>query len=403
MTQQHGSANPNANSTPRGDGIFIIGSGLAGYTLAREIRKLDKAVPITIVTRESGHAYSKPMLSTGFTKAMDADALAQTTPESMAEMLGITIWTNTTVTGIDTASQTLSIDSEHPPQHYGKLVLALGADVIKPPIGGNASDQVTSVNSLEDYRRFRECIETAAAKRIVIIGGGLIGCEFTNDLINGGFGVDTIDPMPTCLPTLLPEVAGKAVQAQLEQQGARFHFGQSVTEVNNRDGALSVTLSNGQILACDVVLSAVGVRPSTRLAQDAGLQVSRGIVTDRYLQTSAANVYAMGDCAEVAGHVLVYVTPIMVQSKALAKTLTGDITQVNYPAMPVTIKTPACPVCVAPPPKESQGQWRINQEGSNVTALFECAESGALLGFAVTGERLKQKIELQKQLPAIMT
>ena len=88
------------------------------------------------------------------------------------------------------------------------LVLALGADVIRPPIEGNALDKVYSVNDLADYDDFRTAMQKNGARKVCLIGGGLIGCEYTNDLINGGFETETVDPLGYCLPTLLPEPAG---------------------------------------------------------------------------------------------------------------------------------------------------------------------------------------------------
>ncbi|MBW2941167.1 FAD-dependent oxidoreductase [Zhongshania aquimaris] len=381
--------------------IVIIGTGLAGYGLVRELRKYDKDSPVIMITADDGRAYSKPMLSTGFTKNTDADALAQKDAGGMGEDLNASVWTLTKVTAIDTTAQIITIGDQETQVHYKKLVLALGADVIRPPIQGDAQNYVYSVNDLLDYDDFRTAIAKNNVKKVCIIGGGLIGCEFTNDLINGGFETETVDPLGYCLPTLLPEAAGKAVQAGLEAKGAKFHFGPLVTEVNKSADGLEVSLNNGEKISCDLVLSAVGVRPQIKLAQDAGITVNRGIATNRLLETSAANVYAMGDCAEVAGHVLVYVAPLMAQARALAKTLTGEPTEVSYPAMPVTIKTPACPVTVSPAPRDAKGTWEIEQDGVNVVARF-VGTDGELLGFALTGEGTKQKMALQKLLPAIM-
>ncbi len=382
--------------------IVVIGTGLAGYGLVRELRKHDKDTPVIMITADDGRSYSKPMLSTGFTKNQDADALAQKDAGGMGEDLNASVWTMTKVTAIDTAAQTISTGDAETKVHYKKLVLALGADVIRPPIGGNGQDYVYSVNDLLDYDDFRQAIASNGVKKVCIIGGGLIGCEFTNDLINGGFEVETVDPLGYCLPTLLPEAAGKAVQNALEAKGAKFHFGPLVTEVNKADKGVTVTLNNGETISCDLVLSAVGVRPQVELAKSAGIEVNRGVVTNRLLETNAANVYAMGDCAEVAGHVLVYVAPLMAQARALAKTLAGDATEVSYPAMPVTIKTPACPVCVSPAPRDAKGDWQIEQDGNNVVAKFVDTATGELLGFALTGDGTKQKMALQKELPAIM-
>ena len=173
-----------------------------------------------------------------------------------------------------------------------------------------------------------------------------------------------------------------------------------MTEVNKTDDGVRVSLNNGETIDADIVLSAVGVRPRIDLAQASGLEVNHGIVTNRKLETSAANVYAFGDCAEVAGHVLVYVAPLMAAARALGKTLSGESTEVSYPAMPVTIKTPACPVCVAPVAPDTQGEWQVTEDGNNVRAEFR-APDGSLLGFALTGDATKEKMALQKELPAI--
>jgi len=109
----------------------------------------------------------------------------------------------------------------------------------------------------------------------------------------------------------------------------------------------------------------------------------------------------MGDCAEVSGHTLVYVAPLMAAARALGKTLAGEPTEVVYPAMPVAIKTPVCPVMVAPPAADAEGEWHMSVDGRNVKGEFRDA-SGNLLGFALTGDATKEKMALQKLLPAIL-
>ena len=111
-----------------------------------------------------------------------------------------------------------------------------------------------------------------------------------------------------------------------------------------------VTLATGQTLVADIVLSAIGLQPNTSLAKAANIQTSRGIVTNTLLETNQADIYAVGDCAEVNGTLLPFVMPIMQQARALAKTLSGQSTAVHYPAMPVAVKTPAAPLTVLPAP-----------------------------------------------------
>ena len=382
------------------DHIVVIGSGLAAYSFANAAKKLDSDIEITLITRDGGENYSKPMISTGFTKQFEADQLATQSAEKMAEKLGIRVRTRTSVASLDTHSKQVVLDGGERVD-YGNLVLTLGAELIRPPMGGDAADEVMGVNDLDDYRRFRETLATKDAKKVAVIGAGLIGCEFTNDLLNGGYTVEAVDPMDYCLPTLLPETAGRAVQAALEAKGATFHFGPLATDVNRRGDGYVVSLNNGEEIEADAVLSAVGVRPRTQLAIDAGIDCGRGIKTDRQLKTNIDNVYAIGDCAEVDGHVLVYVAPLMAAARALAATLTGTPTDVAYPAMPVTIKTPACPVCVSPVGRDTEGLWEISGEAPDIKALFH-NPAGELLGFALTGQAVKERMPLTKQLPDIL-
>jgi rubredoxin-NAD+ reductase len=381
--------------------VVILGTGLAGYGLAKEFRKHDDQTPLILITSDDGRSYSKPMLSTGYTKDTSADDLAQLDAGSMGKMLKASVWTMTKVSAIDTAQQLIKVGDAETAIHYGKLVLAVGAKVISPPIEGDGLDMVYSVNDLLDYDDFRQAVAKNKVKKVCIIGGGLIGSEFTNDLLNGGFEVEAVDPLAYCIPTLLPEQAGKAVQAALEAKGAKFHFGPLVTAVNKAAQGVTVSLNNGETISADMVVSAVGVRPRIDLAQASGIETNRGVVTNQLLETSAPNVYAMGDCAEVAGHVLVYVAPLMAAARALGKTLAGEPTPVVYPAMPVTIKTPACPVVVAPPPHGAEGEWSVDVQGSDVKAEFRGAD-GSLLGFALTGEATKANMALQKEVPAIL-
>ena len=378
--------------------VVIIGTGLAGFNTVKEFRKLDKETPIVMLTADDGRNYSKPMLSAGFTKEKTADDLCMATPEKVAEQFNVEVRTGIHVAGIDTDAKRVLLPDAH--LDYSKLVLALGADTWTPPLEGDAVGKVFSVNDLMDYGRFRAALE--GKKTVTILGGGLIGCEFANDLSNGGFEVTLVEPMGRCLPLLLPEAASEAVGRGLADLGVTFHFGPLAKAVHHGEGDKLVTeLSDDSKIESDVVLSAIGLRPRISMAQEAGLSTNRGILTDKTLRTSAEDVYALGDCAEVEGHVLPYVLPLMASARALAKTLTGETTEVSYGVMPVTIKTPACPVVVCPAPQDSEGEWEIEADGNTVQALFR-GKDGNLLGYALTGDAVKEKMKLNKELPAVM-
>lgn len=376
--------------------IVIVGTGLSGYSLAREIRKQDKDTPLVMITADDGFSYSKPMLSTGFTKGKAAEELAQATAEGMMAQLNLQVRTHTTVTGLDPQGHRLILGDEQ--LEYSKLVLAWGADVIRLDIPGSGQEKVFSINDLMDYRAFRDALE--GCRRVAIMGAGLIGCEFANDLRNGGYEVEVIAPSDTVMPGLLPREAAEAVRDGLAEAGVRFHLETHVERIEAAGAGVTLSLANGSSLDADIVVSAVGLRPRTELARASGLAVNRGIKVDRYLQTSAPDVYALGDCAEVDGHVLLYVLPLMACARALARTLLGEPTQVSYGAMPVMVKTPCCPTAVCPPPVDADGDWQVEREGQNVRALFRNRD-GQVLGFAVTGDYAIEKQALAKEVPPL--
>lgn len=379
--------------------IVILGSGLAGYTVAREFRKLDAATPLVIVTRDDGAVYSKPMLSNALAGGRSAAALPTADAATAAGQLNATVLARREVASIDTGARALVFaDGER--LEYAKLVLALGADPIRLPLAGDAADAVMQVNDLQDYARFRDAIERAA--HVTILGAGLIGSEFANDLRASGRQVDAIDLAPWPLGRLVPERVGRAFADKLGAAGVRLRLGTSAASVERRDGGLRVKLADGSAIDTDVVLSAIGLRPRTQLAQAAGLKVNRGIVVDRQLRTSAPEVYALGDCAEVDGQVLPFVMPLMNAARALAKTLAGEPTDVRYPAMPVVVKTPAAPLTVSPPAAGAEGNWRFAEgDDGSLEATFVDAQDN-LLGFALLGGAPAVRQALTKRLPAVL-
>ncbi|MDD1977238.1 MULTISPECIES: NAD(P)/FAD-dependent oxidoreductase [Pseudomonas] len=377
--------------------VVIVGTGLAGYNLAREFRKLDSDTPLLLITADDGRSYSKPMLSTGFAKNKDADGLSMAEPGVMAEQLKAEVRTHTRISGIDPGHKRLWIGEEQ--VTYRDLILAWGAQTVQVSVEGDGAEAIFPINDLEDYARFRAA--AAGKQRVLILGAGLIGCEFANDMSQGGFQVELVAPCEQVMPTLLHPAAAGAVQAGLEGLGVRFHLGPVLTRLQRVAGGLEAHLSDGTLIPCDLVVSAVGLRPRIDLAAAAGLQVNRGVVVDRQLRSSHANIYALGDCAEVDSLNLLYVMPLMSCARALAQTLAGNPTAVTYGPMPVTVKTPACPLVVSPPPHGRDGTWQVEGQGMDLKVLCHDAD-GNLLGYALTGSAVMEKLALNRQLPALM-
>lgn len=382
--------------------IVIIGSGLAAYTLIREYRKLNTEQRITVVTQENGDFYSKPMLSTAFASKKDAAQLVSSSAEKMAEQLNLVIHMRTTVDAIDASQQSLSIRDANNRQStlgYSKLVLALGADQIRLNVKGNAADQIVTVNDLQDYAVFRD--QLTNKRKVLILGAGLIGCEFANDLSLGGYQVEVLDLAEQVLGRLLPSKIAAELQAKLSALGVVWHLGTTARTITKENDQLAIELTNGQTLHADLVLSAIGLRPRTELANKAGITTNRGIVVNRQLETNIKDIYSLGDCAEVEGHVLPYVMPIMQAARVLANNLSGQENMLTYPAMPVMVKTPALPLVVSPPPAGSEGAWTIQSEENGMEGLFYNSHT-ELLGFALAGSATAKRAALTKLLPNIL-
>lgn len=381
------------------DAVIILGTGLAGYTLAREFRKLDPDRQLILISNDDGAFYSKPMLSNALTKDKTPDALVQQTAEQMAETLQAEILTHTVIDKIDLDNRRVCSGDKH--WGYAQLVLALGAAQITLPVAGDGAVDILSVNTLADYGVFRQQLEPC--KRVAVMGPGLIGCEFANDLANAGIAVDVIGPDSHPLQHLMPEPAGRALQQALSAMNVSWHLKDTVQSVTKTADGYELHLSSNKTITSDLVLSAAGLRPNTALAAAAGIKTNRGIVTDRALLTSSPGVFALGDCAEIDGLVMPYVLPIMHSARTLAKTLAGDAATLSLPAMPVGVKTPAHPIVVSPAAVNAAGEWHCEaQDDGGQVALFK-SPTGELLGFALTGALAgKQKMTLQKLLPPVL-
>lgn len=393
------------DTSPSTAPVLIIGAGLAGWTTAREFRKLDTSTPIVLVTADHGDFYAKPTLSNAYAQKRTPAQLVSTPAAKMAETLNLTLLAQHRVQSLDTAAHSVVLSHQGQTQtlRYSRLVLATGAQPIRIPVGGTAAERVASINNLDDFGAFHQTLglnpadaAPATPKTVLVMGAGLIGCEFANDLALAGATVHVVDPAQRPLSLLLPAQAGEQLQTALAALGVVWHFGTTVSTVDSAATGLHVQLADGSRVTADMVLSAIGLRADTTLAAAAGLVCERGIVVDALLQTSATDVYALGDCAQYASagqRTLPYVMPIMNAAKALAATLTGTPTPLVFPLMPVSIKTPALPIVVAAAHPAVAGTWKTG-DGDGIWQFM--GTDGAQRGFVLTGTSTARRMEQSK-------
>ncbi|TVT49599.1 MAG: rubredoxin-NAD(+) reductase [Denitromonas halophila] len=360
--------------------VVIIGSGHAGYALAAAVRAQSPQAEIVMLSRESGHRYAKPALSVASSQGRSAGELIDESPFEAEQRLGMRIYPHCEVRSIDPLAHT--VFTSYGPLPYGQLVLALGASPIRLDIAGR-SDALLSINNLDDYAALQRQLRGAA--RVAIIGDGLIGCEFANDLAVAGHGVSVVGIGQWPLERLLPEAAGRHLQQALASQGVDWHLRNSVVAIDGEPGAWHLSLADGQTLDVAAVISAVGLAPNVDLAAACGAEVGRGIRTDAQLRTSLPDIYALGDCIEIDGRPAPYLAPINHGVEALARTLTGQPTAVHYPPMPVQVKTPAAPLSLLPAPVGIAGEWRIAPADDGLSCAYH-DDTGRMRGFALIGQ-----------------
>ncbi|CAI1809368.1 NADH:flavorubredoxin reductase NorW [Serratia proteamaculans] len=375
-------------------GILIVGSGFAARQLVKNLRRLNSDVPIRLIAADSCDEYNKPELSHVISQNQTADALTRQTCGSFAEQFQLTLHPNTRITDIDT--QHKRVCSGEQSWQYDKLVLAVGASAIVPPVTGN--ELMLTLNSQQEYRDGE--LTLLQAQRVLILGGGLIGCELAMDMCRAGKQVTLVDRSGSLLSALMPIEASSRLQHCLQQMGVEVLLNQQLSALIQQDSGIQATLGNGRQLSVDTAIASVGLRPNVGLARQANLQVDRGIRVNNRLQTSQIDVYALGDCAEIDGQLLPFLQPIQFSAMALAKNLLGAEEGVKLPAMLVKVKTPNLPLHLAGETHRQDLSWNIVAEQQGMIAKgFDRQQQ--LRAFIVSEDHMKLAFGLLKELNAL--
>lgn len=375
--------------------IIIIGSGFGAYQLIKTIRRSDKAQPISVFTLDAGHDYNKPDLSHVFSKQQNSADLIRLSGAEFAVENNITLNAFTQVESINTDKQEIIVKGVT--HAYAKLVLATGANTFVPSMEGDATDQVLTLNSLQDFEVSQ--VKLTNAKRVLVIGAGLIGTEIAMDLASSGKEVVVVDPSHAVMASMLPGLIGDVLQKKMHKAGITFALSKTVHSLNHSELGVCATLSAGEKHSVDCVISAAGLKANVTLAIKSGLTVNKGILVNEQLQTSAKHVYALGDCTEINGKVRAYLQPIMLSANALAKTLLDEPTDLTLPAMLVKVKTPLMPIQLGGDTVLGVTSWQVDIDEQGLT-IKAYNEKKNIIGFVVTEGHMKNAFPLLRALPA---
>ena len=373
--------------------VVIVGSGLAGYLLAMELRKFDTTCSVCVISKHPGYFYSKPMLSAALSQGKQADDLVTKTMPEMIDTHQIHVFDEHAVQSMDTDRRTVTLDSGDV-IGYDYCVLATGSRVKTLPCPHN--EGVIQVNHLEDYRLWRDQVQQS--QQVALIGSGLIGVEFAHDLAVSGYKCQLYSMESWPLAQLLPPLAGNALLSAFNNLGIHWYGSTKVRSCHHVDNQWEIKHDDAMHRA-DHVLAAIGIEPEMTLAKEAGLTCDDGIMVNAYGQSSDPHVYALGDCANVEGLHLCYVAPIRRCIDAMKHTLRGTPTKIQYPAMPVMVKTPTCPVCVVAPQLLGKGNIRWEEDGNETSVVSRAYQEDQLVGFALVGKASQvMRAELMKSL-----
>lgn len=277
---------------------------------------------------------------------------------------------------------------------YDKLVLATGASAFIPPVAGR--ELMLTLNSQLEYRACES--QLFDARRVLIVGGGLIGSELAMDFTRAGKAVTLVDNTASILATLLPPEVSSRLQHRLTEMGVHLLLNSQLLTLEQTASGIRATFDRDRHIEVDAVIAATGLCPETALARSAGVEVNRGIVVDNTLRTSKPDIYALGDCAEIDGQLMPFLQPIQLSAMTLAKNLLGGHAPLKLPAMLIKVKTPALPLHLAGETRRSDLNWQITTEAQGMVAKGMDAE-GQLRAFVVSEDKMKEAFSLLKALP----
>jgi nitrite reductase (NADH) large subunit len=283
----------------------IVGSGLAGTIAAKTLRELDPRVGIEILGEERHPYYPRPNLIEYLAGRLARDRIFAF-PEGWAEKQRIALRLGAKVARIRIGERTIET-AEGASVAYDLLLLATGARPVLPAIAGTGLKAVFVLRTLDDAEALIGLL--GANRRVVVLGGGLLGLEIARAIRGRGAEVRVVEFFDRLLPRQLDAAAAAILKGQIERSGIVVQLGAVAREILGAEGVRGVRFESGEEVEADAVIIAAGVAPEIGLAKDAGLKIGRGIVVDDRLRTSAEGIFAAGDAAEHAGRIYGIIRP----------------------------------------------------------------------------------------------
>lgn len=283
----------------------IIGGVAGGASCAARLRRLDETAQVIIIERGDYISYANCGLPYHVGGVIPSrDALLVQTPEAMKKKFNIDVRVRNEVVSINREKKLVSVkrleSGEIYEESYDTLVIATGSSPLRPPIPGIQSDRIQTLWTVNDTDRIRLAVMQQHAKTAAVIGGGFIGLEMAENLRHAGLAVSLIEAADQVMASLDPEMAAM-LHANIRENGVGLYLGDGVAAFEENEHSVTIALSSGKKVEAEIVILAIGVRPNSQLAKEAGLSLNErgGICVNESLRTSDASIYAVGDVIEV--------------------------------------------------------------------------------------------------------
>lgn len=272
----------------------IIGNSAAAIGTVEGIRKVDSEGTIMLISDESYHTYSRPLISYFLAGKVKPEKMYYREAD-FYERMKVNLRLGAKVEMVSPVAKYVVLDSgEKVP--YEKLMLATGGQPIIPEIPGLKLQGVFSFLKWDDVKEIEAFLDQA--QKVIVIGAGLIGLKAAEGLAGKNVEISVVELANRVLSAILDENAAGMVQRALEDKGIAFYLNNTVKEIKGSGRVTGVILQDGTEIACDAVIMAIGVSPNKGLAVQAGLQVNRGIIINEFMRTSDSDIYAAGDVSE---------------------------------------------------------------------------------------------------------
>lgn len=278
--------------------IVIIGASGAGMSAAVEIRKRNRECDLIIISKENVKGYYRPQLSKMLSnESISIESMTIRDDEWFKEN-NVKLLLDKLVTKVDTHSKTVLLN-EGSEIDFSILIIASGAEVFVPPFPGKDKEGVFTLRYAKDGNAIKEYAKDK--KKGVVIGGGVLGLEAANELMNLGLSVTVIEVADRILPRQLDSDASRLLEEIVKKAGVTFKKGVGTKEIVGDRKVTGVLLDNGETVGADLVIVSTGVKANSQIVDGCGIEIKRAIVVNNKMETSVPHVYACGDCSEYNG------------------------------------------------------------------------------------------------------